>query len=82
MLAPISPTDYHVGDDDDHGMVMVMVMVMVMIMVMVMVMVIMVMVNMVKMVMTTCNPCQGRVKEQMVVSGTEASNVIKESPGQ
>ena len=30
----------------------------------------------------TCNPCQGRVEEKMVMASTEASNVIKERPGQ
>ena len=30
----------------------------------------------------TCNTSQGRVKEKVVVSGTEASNAVEERPGQ
>ena len=30
----------------------------------------------------TCNPSQRRLEKKMVVAGTEASNAVKESPGQ
>ena len=30
----------------------------------------------------TCNPSQRRLEKKMVVSGTEAGNAVKESPGQ
>ena len=30
----------------------------------------------------TCNPSQRRLEKKMVVAGTEASNAVKERPGQ